>query len=122
MPVINVLLGPTIPRSDRGEEERTRWCRAMLILFKPWRALIDLKMTEESWDSAFARTTFNSHSLTIMKNLHVENECKDAKEEYAKLRREGKVDNLLDGVNDDISYCPGDSESLGTVVLNDPGL
>ncbi|KZV62853.1 hypothetical protein PENSPDRAFT_551691, partial [Peniophora sp. CONT] len=46
IPVVPVILGPTLPRRDRAEEE---WCRAMLILFKPWRSLEDLKRPSETW-------------------------------------------------------------------------
>ncbi|KZO92228.1 hypothetical protein CALVIDRAFT_487901, partial [Calocera viscosa TUFC12733] len=44
-----VILGPTLPRGDRGLEERTKWCRAMLILFKPWRTIDDLLQARETW-------------------------------------------------------------------------
>ncbi|KAJ7118468.1 hypothetical protein C8R43DRAFT_901530, partial [Mycena crocata] len=121
-PVVNVLLGAPIPRSDRGEAERLRWCRAMLMLFKPWRTITDLKLPSQSWQDAFDSTTFSPSSLLIMKNLHVENECKDAKEEYAKLRREGKVASLLDGVEAGADYSPGDVDSLETALRNDSSL
>ncbi|KZO94889.1 hypothetical protein CALVIDRAFT_483665, partial [Calocera viscosa TUFC12733] len=55
---VPVILGPTLPRGDRSLDERTRWCRAMLILFKPWRALVDLLQPDESWDEAFERFSF----------------------------------------------------------------
>ncbi|KAJ7207796.1 hypothetical protein C8J57DRAFT_1099114, partial [Mycena rebaudengoi] len=86
-PVVLVLLGPTIPRPDRGEVEREKWARAMLILFKPWRNLVDLKRPEETWSVSFDATVFSSKALQLMKNIDVENECKDARDEYEKLRR-----------------------------------
>ncbi|KZT59319.1 hypothetical protein CALCODRAFT_413126, partial [Calocera cornea HHB12733] len=46
---VPVVLGPTLPRADRGVEERLDWCRAMVILFKPWRTLDDLLPPGESW-------------------------------------------------------------------------
>ncbi|KZT55184.1 hypothetical protein CALCODRAFT_406669, partial [Calocera cornea HHB12733] len=46
---VPVILGPTLPRGDRGLEERSLWCRAMLILFKPWRTFNDLLPLGESW-------------------------------------------------------------------------
>jgi hypothetical protein len=38
-PFIPVLLGPTIPKKDTSNE---KWCKLMLILFRPWRDLNDL--------------------------------------------------------------------------------
>ncbi|KAJ7648173.1 hypothetical protein DFH06DRAFT_901081, partial [Mycena polygramma] len=86
-PVVNVLLGERIPRPDRGEAEKARWCRAMMILFKPWRSLSDLKDARESWTTAFDRTVFNPVAVSIMANMNVENECKDARDKYEVLRR-----------------------------------
>ncbi|KAF8143074.1 hypothetical protein K438DRAFT_1634312, partial [Mycena galopus ATCC 62051] len=87
VPCINVLLGPSIPRSDRGPEERERWCRAMLILFKPWRSIKDLRLQHEKWSAAYERTTFSVYALQIMRNMCVEDECKDARDAYNDLRK-----------------------------------
>ncbi|KAJ7088872.1 hypothetical protein B0H15DRAFT_780556, partial [Mycena belliarum] len=87
IPFINVLLGEKIPRPDRGAAERNRWCRAMLILFKPWRTLNDLKSPEILWTAAFDATVFTPESMAIMANLNVENECKDARDKYEELRK-----------------------------------
>ncbi|KAJ7158209.1 hypothetical protein C8R43DRAFT_816481, partial [Mycena crocata] len=86
-PVVNVLLGDSIPRPDRGEQKREKWCRAMLILFKPWRTIADLKQPEQSWTQAFDTVDFSPYSCRIMKNMHVENECKDARDKYEELRK-----------------------------------
>ncbi|KAA1478248.1 hypothetical protein DENSPDRAFT_861822 [Dentipellis sp. KUC8613] len=48
-PFVPVILGPTIGRTDREFEERSLFCRAMLILFKPWRRPSDLKMPGQTW-------------------------------------------------------------------------
>ncbi|KAI0040155.1 hypothetical protein FA95DRAFT_1585108 [Auriscalpium vulgare] len=58
---VPVVLGPTLPRSDRTSEERELWCRAMLILFKPWRCLGDLKDPQQQWSDAFALHEFPEH-------------------------------------------------------------
>ncbi|KAJ7131641.1 hypothetical protein C8R43DRAFT_821548, partial [Mycena crocata] len=86
-PVIPVLLGPNLPRPDRSDGEYERWCRSMLILFKPWRTMEDLKGDHMTWEAAFNSTTFTATSLRIMRNMNVENECKDARDEHDKLRR-----------------------------------
>ncbi|KAJ7119795.1 hypothetical protein C8R44DRAFT_541140, partial [Mycena epipterygia] len=85
--VIPVLLGPTLPRPDRSDAEYERWCRTMVMLFKPWRSMADLKGEHATWQKAFDATEFSSGAKYIMHNLNVENECKDARDEHDKLRR-----------------------------------
>lgn len=119
-PVIVVLLGPTLPRPDRGLVEYDKWCRAILILFKPWRCLLDLKASGESWSSAFSRTVFPSNALEVIRNLNLENECKDARDEYNKQRRAGTVTSLIAG--DDMHHASvgGDMDSLDVALGCDP--
>lgn len=95
--VVPVLLGKPIPRPDRSEEDQEEWAKEMLILFKPWREVSDLRPKETSWLS-----TFNAFYLTmspkyarIVKNMNVLNECKDARREAALWSQEG------DGSHDD---------------------
>ncbi|KAJ7602622.1 hypothetical protein DFH06DRAFT_1023614, partial [Mycena polygramma] len=117
--VVNVVLGERIPRPDRGEAEKDRWCRAMMILFKPWRSLLDLKGTGESWAAAFDRTDFGPGAVRIMANMNVENECKDARDKYEVLRRSGKVKSMMPGHDGARST---DIESLTTALERDTGL
>ncbi|KAI0066314.1 hypothetical protein BV25DRAFT_1781055, partial [Artomyces pyxidatus] len=84
---VPVLLGPTLPRADRTLEERNAFCRAMLILFKPWRNLRDLKAEEESWSQAYDRVTFGDYVQNIIRNINVEHECRDARERIDTERR-----------------------------------
>ncbi|KAJ7429945.1 hypothetical protein B0H11DRAFT_1766031 [Mycena galericulata] len=86
-PVVPVLLGDPLPRPDRSNAEYERWCRSMLILFKPWRGWEDLKGDFPSWEAAFNANSFSSDSLYVMRNMNVENECKDARDEHDKQRR-----------------------------------
>ncbi|KAJ7340540.1 hypothetical protein DFH08DRAFT_619465, partial [Mycena albidolilacea] len=97
-PVVNVLLGETIARPDRGLEERERWARAMLILFKPWRSISDLKNVAEKWAAVYERTVFSPYATQIILNMQVERECKDARDAYDALRKAGKANPLLPGV------------------------
>ncbi|KAF8217220.1 hypothetical protein K438DRAFT_1441950, partial [Mycena galopus ATCC 62051] len=113
-----VLLGETIARPDRGELERERWARAMLILFKPWRTLRDLKASSETWAEAFDKVIFPPQILQIMKNMLVEHECKDARDAYDALRKAGKARPLLpssSGVSTDV-------ESFAAALENDDNL
>ncbi|KAJ7070426.1 hypothetical protein B0H15DRAFT_793474, partial [Mycena belliarum] len=97
IPCVNVLLGDKIPRPDRGVAEKDRWCRAMLILFKPWRTLADLKSPDTSWTDTFYATSFAAPALSVMNNMNIENECKDARNKYEELRKAGKVAPMLPG-------------------------
>ncbi|KAI0059383.1 hypothetical protein BV25DRAFT_1781053, partial [Artomyces pyxidatus] len=87
VPYVPVLLGPSLPRADRSPEEHEQWCRAMMILFKPWRSFADLKGVGDSWTMAFDAHCFPAHLLKIMDNINVEHECKDAREQYDEERR-----------------------------------
>ncbi|KAJ6517155.1 hypothetical protein DFH09DRAFT_940463, partial [Mycena vulgaris] len=116
-PVVPVLLGSTLPRPDRSDAEYARWCRCMLILFKPWRTMPDLKGVHASWESAFDDTVFSPSAKAIMHNLNVENECKDARDEHDKLRRAGKAQSLLGGAEFDLPVQ--DIESLQNALMND---
>jgi hypothetical protein len=49
---VPVPIGPSIPRRDR-EAVRERYCRLMLIFFKPWRHAQDLRRSNESWSNTF---------------------------------------------------------------------
>ncbi|KAJ7152243.1 hypothetical protein C8R43DRAFT_820320, partial [Mycena crocata] len=115
-----VLLGNTLPRPDRSPMERDKWCRAMLILFKPWRQLADLKAPGQSWTDAYEATVFTPYTSSIMTNLNVENECKDARDKYEELRKAGKVRPLLPG--HDGAIASTDIESLTTALHSDTAL
>jgi hypothetical protein len=50
--LVPVPIGPGIPRRDK-KELREKYCRLMLIFFKPWRHAQDLKKEHSSWEDAF---------------------------------------------------------------------
>ncbi|KAF8214893.1 hypothetical protein K438DRAFT_1561688, partial [Mycena galopus ATCC 62051] len=79
---IPVILGPRFPRPEVGAEEKEDWSRSMLMLFRPWRSKADLINENEAWVTAFDRTVFSDEHLRIMANIHVENECKDARDSH----------------------------------------
>ncbi|KAJ7741069.1 hypothetical protein B0H16DRAFT_1324164, partial [Mycena metata] len=120
LPVVNVLLGDRMPRPDRTPGEKDRWCRAMLILFKPWRLLEDLKHRGQSWTAAFNEMTFSDKAKETMLNMNVENECKDAKDKYEALRKAGKVKPLLPGHSG--ATASSDIESLTNALHRDAAL
>lgn len=94
--VVPVLLGPTLGKVNSEPEKHGL---DMLLLFKPWRQLSDLKHDNESWSLAFetARSSFPPRSLTVISNMNRLHECKDAKDKYSLLRRAGVLKgNLID--------------------------
>ncbi|KZV59137.1 hypothetical protein PENSPDRAFT_557223, partial [Peniophora sp. CONT] len=84
-----VLSGPFIPRPDADKDARERFSRAMLILLKPWRDVEDLLDGQETWTAAYNAHEFPVHLQRIIRNIHVEKECKDARTEYSRARRQG---------------------------------
>ena len=78
-PVVPVPIGPAVPRRDEVEKY-SRYCRLMLILFKPWRSVGDLRDQTQSWDHAFSsfRSKMDSQHTQIMDNMQVLHECRDS--------------------------------------------
>ncbi|KIO18007.1 hypothetical protein M407DRAFT_84404, partial [Tulasnella calospora MUT 4182] len=77
--LVPVLIGPTLAAKNSNYE---RYCSDMLLLFKPWRSLDDLRQPGESWSNAFERCMFSEESLKIIANMNHLHECRDAKDEY----------------------------------------
>ncbi|KAG1727125.1 hypothetical protein EDB19DRAFT_1643201, partial [Suillus lakei] len=69
--VIPLLLGDTIPCPDQSEEEYELHCRAMMLLFKPWQDLQDLKGDHHSWADVFEKEAFSPRLSAIIKNMNV---------------------------------------------------
>ncbi|KAF8224128.1 hypothetical protein L208DRAFT_1085326, partial [Tricholoma matsutake] len=67
-------------------ETYARYCRLMLILFKPWRTAFDLRTPQESWETAFEN--FNTSTLCseefkqTMNNMQLLHECKDSHNDH----------------------------------------
>ncbi|KAG1842475.1 hypothetical protein C8R48DRAFT_619580, partial [Suillus tomentosus] len=79
-PVVPVLLGPGIPRSDGSEEDYERYCRSILLLFKSWRDLGDLQAECATWSAALDACDFSPSLKAVIRNMNVENECKEARD------------------------------------------
>ncbi|KAG1797047.1 uncharacterized protein HD556DRAFT_1306744 [Suillus plorans] len=88
--VIPVLLGNALPHPDRSEEEYEKYCRAMMLLFKPWRDLGMLKDKHMSWRGAFDNMTFDPAISSIIRNMNIENECKEARDTHAAAVKENR--------------------------------
>lgn len=87
---IPIIHGPPLPRGDY-ENQKELYARAMLLLFKPWKQLADLKMQQETWTDAFDAYPFDSGSLNVMQNMAAMFECKDATDAYRVMRANDKV-------------------------------
>lgn len=92
----------------------------MLILFTPWRKASDLLREGKSWSHRVATTLFSDKMTSVINNINVENECKDAKDAYNKKQKEGaNISLLVDGftVGSSSDVC-----SLGVAIVNDVSL
>ncbi|KAG2738042.1 hypothetical protein P692DRAFT_201673885, partial [Suillus brevipes Sb2] len=74
--------GPRIPRRDRPKMF-ARYCRLMLILFKPWRSAADLRCHDQNWEGAFEQwcDVAEKRFLQVMDNIQVLHECRDSRDD-----------------------------------------
>ena len=86
--LIPVPIGPSIPRRDQ-EKNYARYCRLMLILFKPWRHASDLRENDQKWEEAFKlfQDNCSSHVNKIMDNMQILHECQDSGNDHFSQRR-----------------------------------
>lgn len=82
-PIVPVLLGPAIPRSDR-EDTKERYSRSILALFSPWRLVSDLCDVDQTWGQAFElrRSNITLESQKIIDNIQLLQECKNDRDEH----------------------------------------
>ena len=95
--VVPVPIGPALPRRDQPEA-RARYCRLMLILFKPWRVLSDLRRAGESWEDAFnvLSSTMDAGHVRVVDNMQILHECRDSRNDHMQTRfRERSKNNLV---------------------------
>ncbi|KAJ7917817.1 hypothetical protein B0H13DRAFT_1608051, partial [Mycena leptocephala] len=86
--LVPVPIGPGIPRRDK-EHLREKYCRLMLIFFKPWRHAYDLKQTHSSWEHAFNefKRTCSQSVLSKMENMQILHEGRDSRDDHFAERR-----------------------------------
>ncbi|KAG1748252.1 uncharacterized protein EDB91DRAFT_1007591, partial [Suillus paluster] len=80
---IPVPIGPCIPCRDQPKVY-PRYCRLMLILFKPWRSVLDLRSHGQSWEEAFEqfREVADGQLLQVMHNTQLLHECRDSRDDH----------------------------------------
>ena len=92
---VPILHGPQIPRRDR-EDTRERYCRALLTLFVPWRAVADLCDVKQTWGKAFEarKNLISVRSWNIIENIQLLHECKKERDEHLlQVIAEAQTDN-----------------------------
>jgi hypothetical protein len=85
--IVPVMIGPPIPRRD-DPEKYERYCRLMLMLFKPWRQAGDLQKSVSSWENAYEEmeATATAKHLKIINNMQVLHECCDSRDDHMQTR------------------------------------
>lgn len=92
--IVPVPIGPAMPRRD--QETSTRYFRLMMILFKPWRKVSELRDLDDSWVLAFEKfsATLHDDHQRVLNNMQVLNECRDSRNDHMQTRvRQRTVDN-----------------------------
>lgn len=119
---IPVPIGPAFPRRDR-EDVYERYCRTMLILFKPWRNACDLRNPNQSWADAFNGflSQCSEKHRAVINNMQMLHECKDSRDDHfirrgsqrrdrsRRVSREMMGDNPVD---DDLGMAPEEEEQV----------
>lgn len=86
---IPVPIGQSLPRRDRPETW-DRYCRLMLVLFKPWRNASDLRSnTEQTWPEVFENFVLSipAYIKDVMDNMQILHECRDCRDDHFSGRR-----------------------------------
>ncbi|KAG1848992.1 hypothetical protein F4604DRAFT_1529923, partial [Suillus subluteus] len=81
--VVPVLLGTAISQPDGSTDDYEMHCQAMMLLFKPWQSFKDLKIDDKTWAESFEQQNFAPVFCSIIINMNVENECKEAQDVHA---------------------------------------
>jgi hypothetical protein len=119
--MVPVPIGCAIPRRDR-KVVYARYCRLMLILFKPWRCVTDLRRDGQSWESAFEEfsSSMEVRLKNVIDNIQILHECRDSRDDHfaERLRSlqnksKGTISDMHETRNDsDFEYCIQDTDIL----------
>ena len=115
---IPVPIGPSLPRRDQSDNYE-RYCRLMLILFKPWRKCEDLRPRELSWNQTFEDFVTSSEcDISIRKkldNMQVLHECKDSCDDHFLQRQKERSRYNKEMINRTNNTALSDTDDLGTM-------
>jgi hypothetical protein len=84
---VTVPIGPKIPCHDRTDVY-AKYCRLMLLFFKPWHSSTDLCLPGQTWMDAFNifMTDCPPQFKNIINNMQLLHECKDCCDDPFKNR------------------------------------
>lgn len=94
----------------------------MLILFKPWCSLQDLKDISQTWTDAYYSNVFPLHLSQIIQNINIEHECQDVCDTYQATCSYGGQEPLLDDHAPASALAGMDEESLAMVLMQDSNI
>ncbi|KAJ3846269.1 hypothetical protein EV368DRAFT_53015, partial [Lentinula lateritia] len=79
---VPVPIGPAIPWRDHTDIQ-PRYCRLMLMFFKPWRTGMDLCAPLQTWEDAFDvfMDLCSARDKAIMENMQILHECRDSRDD-----------------------------------------
>ncbi|KAK0469456.1 uncharacterized protein EV420DRAFT_1258580, partial [Desarmillaria tabescens] len=85
--LVPIPWGGSLPRRDRSSMYQ-RYCRLMLIFFKPWKHGKDLRVSGLSWSEVFSlfceeHPWWNDQ----MDNMQMLHECRDSRNDHFEERR-----------------------------------
>ena len=93
---VPVPIGPALPRRDR-DELKEKHARLMLIFFKPWSSVKDLREAHTSWSDAYSSfvSSCDARICRIIENMQVLHECRDARDDhFAKRSKQARSDRV----------------------------
>lgn len=86
---VPVPIGPAFPRRD-VESDCAKYARLMLLIYKPWRTVSDLKEAGKSWHESFEdwkrSPEFSPEIKSLLANMQLLHECKDSRDNHFKDR------------------------------------
>ena len=115
------LQGRRLPRSDR-QDDRNLYCASILMLFCPWRNLVDIKGGYETWEDAYEAFT-NGTNQTIrdmISNIQQRYRAEDAATrefEDSTEGREGRGEQ--DASDDEELLADGEQRSVTVEITAD---
>ena len=121
---IPVMIGPALPKRN-SEKERAQYCRAMLLLFKPWRTAADLKPEQETWESVFDSFKESAECdieiCQILNNMQILHECKESRDTHMKNRNKRSTFNITSDIVDASRAAEEDdlNEAIGESALQE---
>ncbi|KAF8136455.1 hypothetical protein EV363DRAFT_1122292, partial [Boletus edulis] len=77
--VVPVILGHSLPRHGTENCQDNEYYQYLLLLLMPWRSLPDLRPDGTTWQAVYEATQFSPYCESLIRNMHVNAECRDAK-------------------------------------------